>query len=180
MILKVGDKVSFLNEKGGGIIIKYIDSLTVSVEIEQGIEIPYAVSQLIFDDEIQKDNIGKNSWRGIQNKKQVDFKFNTKSKPHIKNDKSKESIIDLHIEEIVNEHGRMQNYEIVQLQLVKLHKSLTKAIRNNTRSLVIIHGVGNGRLKEEVWKALADYPKITYHEASYSLYGLGATEVILF
>ncbi|MBS4014347.1 MAG: DUF2027 domain-containing protein [Bacteroidetes bacterium] len=44
---KVGDRVSFLNEKGGGIITKIVNDLVVNVAIEDGFEIPTAVSDLI-------------------------------------------------------------------------------------------------------------------------------------
>jgi hypothetical protein len=44
---KVGDKVSFLNEKGGGIITKIVNDLIVNVAIEDGFEIPTAVNDLI-------------------------------------------------------------------------------------------------------------------------------------
>lgn len=44
---KAGDKVSFLNEKGGGIITKIVDEQLVLVAIEDGFEIPTAVSDII-------------------------------------------------------------------------------------------------------------------------------------
>ncbi len=44
---KVGDKVSFLNEKGGGIITKIVDDQIVHVAIEEGFEIPTMVGDLL-------------------------------------------------------------------------------------------------------------------------------------
>ncbi len=47
MKFKEGDKVLFLNEKGGGIVTRVVDDEIVHVSIEEGFEIPYAVGDLI-------------------------------------------------------------------------------------------------------------------------------------
>jgi len=47
MAIKVGDKVKFLNETGGGVVRKIIDSRLVSVAIEGGFEIPVQASELL-------------------------------------------------------------------------------------------------------------------------------------
>ncbi len=45
----VGDKVRFLNEKGGGKVKKLIDSRTVMIEIEDGFDIPVLMSELVTE-----------------------------------------------------------------------------------------------------------------------------------
>ena len=47
MILKAGDRVKFVNEKGEGRVSKIINSSRVLVAIEEGFEIPYLLSDLI-------------------------------------------------------------------------------------------------------------------------------------
>ena len=47
MNLKAGDKVKFLNAKGGGVVRKIIDTRMVSIEVEGGFEIPTLISELI-------------------------------------------------------------------------------------------------------------------------------------
>lgn len=47
MKFKVGDKVKFLNEQGGGLITKIINSKMVSIAIEDGFEIPTLINDLI-------------------------------------------------------------------------------------------------------------------------------------
>jgi Domain of unknown function (DUF2027). len=47
--VKVGDKVNFLNDVGGGKVTKLIDTRTVLVEIEDGFEIPYLINDLVLD-----------------------------------------------------------------------------------------------------------------------------------
>jgi hypothetical protein len=47
MAIKIGDKVKFLNDTGGGVVRKIIDSRLVSVAIEGGFEIPVQASELL-------------------------------------------------------------------------------------------------------------------------------------
>jgi hypothetical protein len=47
MKFKVGDKVKFLNESGGGVVSKIISPGMVSVAIEDGFEIPVMISEII-------------------------------------------------------------------------------------------------------------------------------------
>jgi Domain of unknown function (DUF2027) len=47
MNFNIGDKVKFLNSKGGGVIRKILDSRMVSVAVEGGFEIPTLISELI-------------------------------------------------------------------------------------------------------------------------------------
>jgi len=49
-MLKIGDKVKFLNASGGGIVVKVIDSRMVSILGEEGFEIPTLASELILID----------------------------------------------------------------------------------------------------------------------------------
>lgn len=47
MQFKEGDKVLFLNEKGGGVVTRIVNEEIVHVSIDEGFEIPYAVGDLI-------------------------------------------------------------------------------------------------------------------------------------
>ena len=46
---KVGDRVSFLNNVGGGKVTKIIDSRMVMVEVEDGFEIPTLITEIVPD-----------------------------------------------------------------------------------------------------------------------------------
>ncbi len=50
MILKIGDRVRFLNDVGGGIVTRIIDKRTVTVENEDGFEVPVLESNLLLVD----------------------------------------------------------------------------------------------------------------------------------
>ncbi|MEJ2594617.1 MAG: DUF2027 domain-containing protein [bacterium] len=56
MKLKVGDKVKFLNERGGGVIRAIIDSKMVRLETEDGFEMPVLASELIRDYRAEKES----------------------------------------------------------------------------------------------------------------------------
>ena len=45
-MIKVGDKVKFLNDVGGGVVTSFINKNMVNVENEDGFEIPYPITQL--------------------------------------------------------------------------------------------------------------------------------------
>jgi hypothetical protein len=56
--MKSGDRVKFLNDTGGGIIIRFIDPETVLIRIEDGFEVPVKFSDIIPDNS-KKANIYK-------------------------------------------------------------------------------------------------------------------------
>ncbi len=88
--------------------------------------------------------------------------------------------IDLHIEELTDNYKSLEPSEIIDIQMSKFHIALEGAIRNNTKRVIFIHGVGNGKLKFEIRKALdTQYKKYRYQDASFKEYGYGATMVIL-
>jgi len=91
--------------------------------------------------------------------------------------KSLEKEVDLHIEELIKDTQGMSNYEMLNIQLERFEKELDKAIESNVKKIVFIHGVGNGRLKQEIIALLKTTPGITFHDASYKEYGYGATQV---
>ncbi|MBX9851983.1 MAG: hypothetical protein K2X86_09515 [Cytophagaceae bacterium] len=54
--------------------------------------------------------------------------------------------IDLHIEKLVTDHSRMNNAQILELQLKTFEKNLDQAIASGMNEIIFIHGVGNGVL----------------------------------
>lgn len=90
-----------------------------------------------------------------------------------------EEEVDLHIEELLDDHRGMSNGEIIQIQLKHFQRKLDEAIAKHLIKITFIHGVGTGRLKEEILKLLKEYRNIEYRNAPYEKYGYGATEVII-
>jgi hypothetical protein len=91
--------------------------------------------------------------------------------------KSLEKEVDLHINELVDDTSGLTNFEMLNIQLERFEKELDAAIAKHMKKIVFIHGVGNGRLKQEIVSVLKATSGITYHDASYKEYGYGATQV---
>ncbi len=91
--------------------------------------------------------------------------------------KSLEKEVDLHIEELVDNTAGLSNFEMLNIQLECFEKELDSAIEKHMRKLIFIHGVGNGRLKQEIQLALKQTQGVTFQDASYKEYGFGATQV---
>lgn len=89
--------------------------------------------------------------------------------------------IDLHIEELIENTKGLSPKEMLDIQMDTFRKELNEAIKNHkVEKIIFIHGVGNGRLKSEIRKALDnDYKKLQYQDASYKEYGYGATLVFV-
>jgi len=114
---------------------------------------------------------------GMLSQKNKEMVRSKVSKPHAINNPLNELEIDLHIEELLEDYSNMSNAEIVQVQLRHFKNALDKAINEHLKKLIVIHGVGNGRLKQEVREILAGYKNLKYFDGSYARYGFGATEI---
>jgi hypothetical protein len=88
--------------------------------------------------------------------------------------------VDLHIQMLVESFQNLSNSEIVEIQMARFTTALEGGIIAGTRKMVFIHGVGNGKLKQEIRKTIErKYPKLRYQDASFKEYGYGATMVII-
>ena len=88
------------------------------------------------------------------------------------------SVIDLHIEKIVDDWKRISNYEIVSLQLKIFEKYYHLAIAHHQHSLIVIHGVGEGVLRNEIHDMLRLKKEVkSFVNQYHPLYGYGATEI---
>jgi hypothetical protein len=88
------------------------------------------------------------------------------------------SVIDLHIEKIMDQHSHLSNAEILQFQLEEFEKWFELAQLNQLPTLIIIHGVGKGKLKAEIHDLLKVKKGVKQFINQYSdFYGYGATEV---
>lgn len=97
-----------------------------------------------------------------------------------KKTKSELEEVDLHIGAITDNFSGLSNSEIIDMQMARFKITLDTAIIHKTRRIVFIHGIGNGKLKFTLRKALEEkYPDLQYQDASFKEYGYGATMVII-
>jgi dsDNA-specific endonuclease/ATPase MutS2 len=86
--------------------------------------------------------------------------------------------VDLHIEKLRSDFGELSAGQILDIQLSAFEKEFDRAIRDMVNTLVIIHGVGAGVLKEEIHKRLSKSKQIKhYKEGRKEKFGYGATEI---
>ncbi|MEP7127931.1 MAG: Smr/MutS family protein [Chitinophagales bacterium] len=88
--------------------------------------------------------------------------------------------VDLHIEKLVSDSGKMSNVEMLHLQLAKFQQTLDRAIAGGVDRLYIIHGNGKGKLKKEIHQLLKSYKEVkSFNNDYHPKYAFGATEIIL-
>ncbi|MDD3739783.1 MAG: DUF2027 domain-containing protein [Bacteroidales bacterium] len=87
--------------------------------------------------------------------------------------------VDLHINQLVDSVIGMSNAEIIQKQMDVFHKTMTEAIATKAAKVILIHGIGNGTLKEKLRESITQQYKLAFEDASFREYGFGATMVIL-
>jgi hypothetical protein len=86
--------------------------------------------------------------------------------------------IDLHIEQLVDNMRGLSNADIIKIQLNTLQRYLLLAIVHRQQRMVVIHGLGKGKLREEVHEILKQTPEVARYKNEWSgRYGFGATEV---
>ncbi len=91
----------------------------------------------------------------------------------------REAIVDLHIEAMVEDHAKLEQHEMLSLQLSYFTKCLEGAIAENYYKVTFIHGVGNGVLKIALRERLKDYKNVLYQPAPMARFGIGAIDVTI-
>lgn len=180
MGFKVGDKVDVMDEDLSGIITN-INGNTITIETTDGFELYFSDRELV--------NIGDRASlsANVFSKTSLDEAISekeTKKRASVKK-KSKEHFqptleVDLHIHQLTNSYKRLENHEILSLQLDTAKRQLEFAMQKRIQRIVFIHGVGEGVLKIELEYLFKRYENLKFYEANYQKYGLGATEVYVF
>ena len=167
-LFKVGDKVKFIKSNDYGIIKSIISERKIQVEDSSNF-----LSIVNHNDVIKFDSSTDTlrAYGDLNINKDIIAKKMNKS---IESTNLNVIKVDLHIENIDDDYLFLTNYEIVQKQLVKCERILLSALNSKTQRLIIVHGIGQGVLKNEVHKLLNRF-KLRYFE---SING-GSTEVML-
>lgn len=112
--------------------------------------------------------------------------FTRQEKPQKANSTQKKNVttplpqteVDLHIENLVSSTRGMSNTDILMTQLGTLETHLRMAINAHQERLIVIHGLGKGKLRDEVHKLLSETPEVkSFTNDFQGRYGFGATEV---
>lgn len=172
-----GDKVSVLDEAVNGVVIS-VKNNEITIESDEGFVMTYFVNELIKINNSSELDLSKGSYdlNKIKQEKEI-----PKPRSFVKEKKSRNDLpvpeFDLHIEKLVKNFRGMSNYEILTLQSETAKRHIEFAIKNRIPKIVFIHGVGEGVLKAELDFMLGRYDNISFQDANYQKYGVGATEV---
>ena len=173
MIYKIGDKVSFLNEKGKGVITNILTNYRVLVMNDDGFEISYPANEIVL-----LSNKSEYKMDSTMNPKWMDGKEEQKVKPpKLSFEEAWE--VDLHLHELVDLNENKSDYEKLNLQVKYFRKCMDAAIAYRIKKIIFIHGVGKGTLKQEIIHELKKYARVKYYDAPYKKYGFGALTVEL-
>ncbi|MFZ5552038.1 MAG: Smr/MutS family protein [Bacteroidota bacterium] len=176
MAIKAGDKISFLDHTGTGVVVEiYTEKKSALIKTEEGLEVVYLLSKIVkkpgrseyTSSAAEEEKLLRNKILSGKNKNKI-------SKSH---HGEKEMEIDLHIHELVDDLRGLSNTDMLRIQVIQFRKKMAEAIEKRVTKLIIIHGVGEGVLKAEIRHALLDYPNVSSGDADYLKYGKGATEV---
>jgi dsDNA-specific endonuclease/ATPase MutS2 len=172
MGFETGQRVGYLYEKGYG-VINSIDGQFAMVEDEDGFERKLQLNELVTIHSEQYDknlNIEKNEVEQEVNYRILQEKTGQRKPLTVWE-------VDLHIEEILESHQGLSNTEIMLKQMSEFRSMFKKAKREGIHKLIVIHGVGEGVLKNEIRTYLAQQDQIEVYDADFSEYGKGATTV---
>ncbi len=88
------------------------------------------------------------------------------------------SVVDLHIEKLSDDWKHLSNGEILNIQLKEFEKWYELALAHHQPVLTIIHGVGSGRLRNEIHDELRLKRDVkSFVNQYHPSYGYGATEI---
>jgi dsDNA-specific endonuclease/ATPase MutS2 len=166
MQFKEGDKVKFIDEAGSATVIEQNDK-GVLVETDEGFEILYQANELIPSRALK---VGHTERKGVFTRRPSGPKVAPKSE-YLEQD--------LHIHALVDFTGGMTNFDMLRKQLWTAKNTIEKAKKGGIKKVIFIHGVGEGILRQELYKLLDAHGDLTYYDADMARYGKGATEVIL-
>ncbi len=88
------------------------------------------------------------------------------------------AVVDLHIEKLVAGTLPASSGDMVTVQLLAFEKNLENALATGMPHITFIHGVGSGKLRQELHRQLSRHPQVRFFEdAQKDKFGYGATKV---
>ncbi len=189
--IKAGDQVAFLNEAGGGTVLRLLGHDRCVVRTGDGFELEAAMGELVRVDTAVDEVL-----YGLTDEQLRDVAANDRRDERMASDRERGGSlrkaksgdrradagtmeVDLHLHEIVEDERGLSDGEKLNEQLRYFERMLNTAIRERKQRMIVIHGVGEGRLREEVRKLLGYYDLVRFDDADPRRYGYGATEVTI-
>ena len=142
-------------------------------------------------EEMKKKNEPTITFKLFENYPDKSYDDKPKLSPHIANEytvyeakkarqklESARSVIDLHMEKLSSDWQHMSNFEILTMQLKEFEKWYNLSVAHHQENLVVIHGVGSGKLRDEIHEILKTKKEVRFFINQYDhRFGYGATEI---
>ncbi len=177
-VFSIGDKVETIDDTIKGIVIR-VSSTGITIESLDGFQMNFAPDELIKIDCSETIRVTNHEVAQIKSEKEIPKK-KINITPKAKERNAPKMEVDLHINQLVKSAKGMTNHDMLNLQLATAKRQLQFAISKRIQKVVFIHGVGEGVLKEELYYLFKRYDNITFYDADYQKYGLGATEIYIY
>jgi hypothetical protein len=88
------------------------------------------------------------------------------------------SVVDLHIEKLMDNWKGLSNFDILTIQLKNFEKYYNLAVAHHQPNLIIVHGIGTGKLRNEIHEILKTKKEVrTFANQYHHDFGFGATEI---
>lgn len=90
-------------------------------------------------------------------------------------------VLDLHLEKHQTGKSKIAPEDALFFQLEEFEKQLDKAIAAGKMEFRVVHGLGKGTLKQEIFKLLDKHPQVKSYSNEYSQrYGYGSTIIYFY
>ena len=174
-VMRMGDRVKFINDIGGGIVKKFPkDTRFVVVTDDNGFEIPVLKEECVVVkpgldygrvSKSQKLTALKKGATGKSTKKPVNGTAN-------RNNNMLE--VDLHIEKLRLTDKSIDSGSALVYQMDMVRHILKGNKNKKGTKIVFIHGQGEGILRGEIIKEIEEkFPGYSWSDASFARYGVG-------
>jgi hypothetical protein len=88
------------------------------------------------------------------------------------------TVVDVHIEKLTDNPGSLSNFEKLTLQLKTFEKYYDLAVANRQSTFIVVHGVGSGKLRDEIHDILRLKREVkSFVNQYHPSFGYGATEI---
>ena len=88
------------------------------------------------------------------------------------------TVVDLHIEKLMDNWKQLTNGEILNIQLKEFEKWYELAVAHRQPQLIVIHGIGSGKLRDEIHELLRGRREVkSFVNQYHPSFGYGATEI---
>lgn len=160
-MISTNTKFRFLHQKGGGIILSVNKNGTYHVLLDEGFEADVKQNEIV---EIKTEFL---DFKAVKNKDEKPAQ--NISKPAAK---VQTPVLDLHL-------SKNSNHEFpLERQMSYFKVWINECLSKHVESAIVIHGDGDGILKNTIHKSLKANPKVKkFSQADAFKFGTGATQI---